>query len=331
MAVEMPRLGRSNGPARRLSSRAGLLSIAAVTASAAVALFVHARARRAECENPPLGRFLEIGGTRLHFVDQGSGEPAVVLLHGNGAMVQDFAISGVLGLAAERHRVLAFDRPGYGYSTRPRTRLWTPAAQAELLREALRRLGVERPIIVGHSWGTLVALALASRYPAEIRGLVLLSGYYFPTPRLDVTLVSLPALPVLGDLLRYTIAPLLGRLLLPRILRQLFAPGLVPPRFAAGFPFGLSLRPSQIRASAAEAALMIPATIALRRRYRALRIPAVIMAGTGDRLVDIARQSARLPHALPHAEFRPVPGAGHMVHHSAPNGVLAAIDAVARS
>lgn len=305
----------------------GLLLAAA--AAAATALAVHRRAKRAERDNPPRGRFLLIDGVWLHYVDRGQGQP-VVLLHGNGTMIEDFALSGLLDRLAERHRVIAFDRPGFGHSTRPRRRIWTPGAQADLLHEALRRLGVERPVVVGHSWGTLVALALAWRHPDAVRRLVLMSGYYFPSFRLDVLLLSPPALPILGDLIRYTISPLLGRLMLPLILRRLFAPAPVPQHLA-NFPFGLALRPWQLRASAAEAALMIPWAVAFRRHLRKVRTPALILAGTGDRLITTRNQSARLGAVLPHGEFRAIAGVGHMVHHSAPDQVVEAIEAAART
>ena len=67
-----------------------------------------------------------------------------------------------------------------------------PAQQAELLHTALRQLGVERPVVAGHSWGTLVALALAERHQADVAGLVLLSGYYFWTLRPDALIVAAP-------------------------------------------------------------------------------------------------------------------------------------------
>src|SRR5215217_5541665 len=94
--------------------------------------------------------------------------------------------------------------------------------QAELLHKALRRLGVERPVVTGHSWGALVALSLAVRHPADTAGLVLLSGYYFWTLRPDVLLVAPGAVPVLGDVLRHTVSPWLGRLLMPLQKRAMF-------------------------------------------------------------------------------------------------------------
>jgi pimeloyl-ACP methyl ester carboxylesterase len=295
--------------------------LASVVALGAAALLVRARARKAEREHPPHGRFLDVDGVRLHYVERGHGPP-IVLLHGNGAMIEDYEISGVLDLAADDHRVLAFDRPGFGYSNRPRNRIWTPAAQAELVHRALKRLGVDRPIVVGHSWGALVALALGLEHPEDVRGLVLLSGYYFPTARADVALLSPPAVPVIGDVMRYTVSPLLGRLAAPKMIRKIFAPSPVPARFAAEFPVGLMLRPSQIRASAADTALMVPAAAELSGRYGELTMPIAIMAGSADEIVDVGRHPQRLHAEIPGSELRLIDGAGHMVHHLAPREVM---------
>src|SRR3984893_432537 len=134
------------------------------------------------------------------------------------------------------------DRPGFGYSDRPRGAMWTPARQADLIRQACARLGIERPVVVGHSFGTLVALALALDHPDAVSGLVLLSGYYRPTLRADVPLFSLPAIPAIGDLIRYTVGPLFGAALLPLAATRIFSPLTVLERFAKGFPYGLPLR-----------------------------------------------------------------------------------------
>jgi pimeloyl-ACP methyl ester carboxylesterase len=310
----------------------GIGALAAIAASIAAAKVVRARTLKAEHDHPPAGKFINVEGVQLHYLERGpvalNSAGTVVLLHGNGTMADDFDISGVLDLAATHYRVVAFDRPGYGHSTRPRGKMWTPRAQAQLLHQAFRRLGIERPIIVGHSWGTLVAMQLALDYPEEVRSLVLLSGYYFPTLRLDVPLAAPSAIPVIGTYLRNTISPLLGRLMWGRLLAKLFGPSPVPPRFSR-FPVGMSLRPSQLRASAAESALMIPCAFALSRRYRELARPAVILAGEDDRVANTQHQSVRLHERLRHSELRLMPGAGHMVHHVLPHQVLAAIDAAA--
>jgi pimeloyl-ACP methyl ester carboxylesterase len=284
-------------------------------------------AQRAERRHPPLGRFVEVDGTRIHYLERGSGEP-LVLLHGNGSMVEDFVSSGLLDRAARSYRVIAIDRPGYGHSARPRGRIWTADRQADLVDEVLARLGVKRAIVLGHSWGTQVATALARRSPNRVAGLVLVSGYYFPSVRADAVLFSPPAIPIIGDVLRYTIAPLIGRAIWPHLIRKIFRPAPIPEKFAR-FPREMALRPSQLRASAAEAALLIPTAFAASDGYEQLGMPVAIVAGEGDRIVDAHAQSGRLHEAVRDSTLTVLPGIGHMVHQNDPAAVLAAIDAVA--
>lgn len=294
-------------------------------ALAVMAMFVQYRTKQAEQQNPPYGKFIEVDGVLLHYIERGQGQP-VVLLHGNGTMAKDFDISGVLDLASDKYRVIAFDRPGYGYSERPRTTIWDPVAQAKLLYKALQRLGIEQPVIVGHSWGAMVAIALALEHPEYVRSLVLLSGYYYPTPRLDVALFSPPAIPIIGDLMRYTISPLIGRAIWPAMVRKVFAPAKTTARFKNEFPVWMALRPSQLRASAAETAMMIPSADKLSARYRELRMPVVIMSGASDLHVISRLHSERLHKQLPQSELMLIPKVGHMIQHLAPHQVMSAID-----
>jgi pimeloyl-ACP methyl ester carboxylesterase len=307
-------------------NKAWLIGGAVTAALAGSALLNRANSRRAEAETPPSGKFIAIDGVRLHYSDQGDG-PAVVLLHGNGMMLQDYEVSGVTGLAARNHRVIAFDRPGFGYSDRPRTTAWTPEAQAQIIRKALKQIGVERAVVVGHSWGTLVALAMALNDPEAVAGLVLLSGYYFPTPRSDVIPLSVPAIPVVGDVAAQTVTPLIAAITGPAALKASFAPAPVSEKFAA-FPAAMSLRPSQVRAAAADTALMIPGAAALSPRYGNLHLPVIIMAGEGDKLVYPAHHAMPLAEIIPGAELRIVPGEGHFLHYGVPEQVAAAIDDV---
>ena len=284
----------------------------------------HRLAKRAERRHPPGGGFVEVDGVRLHYVERGEGEP-LVLLHGNGSMIQDFDSSGLIDRAAKTHRVIAFDRPGYGHSERPRTTIWTNDAQADLIHAALAEIGVPRATVLGHSWGCSVAVSLALRHPDAVGALVLASGYYYPSVRADVIAMSGPAIPVLGDIIRYSISPVLGRLMWPMMTRKLFGPEDVPAKFE-GFPKEMALRPSQIRAGAAESALMIPDAIASQHSYGELKMPVVIIAGEDDRLVDIDDQSARLHADIPQSSFHRLPGAGHMIHQTHTDAVMAAIE-----
>lgn len=309
---------------RLATSRSGLTAAATVTA-AATAAWVDSRARRAERNHAPLGHFIDIDGVRLHCVDRGEGPP-VVLLHGNAVSVDDFAVSGLIDRLAAQHRVIAFDRPGFGHSSRPRDRLWTPSAQAALLRAALAHLGVVKPaVVVGHSMGTMVAVAMALDFPADVRALVLLGGYYYPTARVDAVLTAPVALPVIGDVLRYTVTALSARAMLGGTVKAMFAPNDVPETFIAALSREMMVRPVALRANAEDAAFMIPAAKANSERHGELRLPVTIMAGSDDPVVDVDAHSVRLHRELRYSECEVVPGVGHMVHHAVPERVLAAV------
>lgn len=300
------------------------LAVGAAAIAAGLACWVQYRARKAERENPPLGNFVEVDGVRLHYLDKGHGTP-VVLLHGNTVLLQDFMGSGLVDRLAEHHRVIAFDRPGFGYSERPRTRLWTAGAQAALLLRALDQLGVADAVVLGHSWGTLVALNMAND-ARKVRALVLVSGYYYPSARVDVALTAPAALPVLGDAMRYTVSPLSGRLLLKRMVSAMFAPASVPGDFFAAVSSEMMVRPSQIRAASEDAAFMIPSAHRLRERYPTLKIPVALFAGAGDKIVDPAAHSVRLHRELPDSELTVAPEAGHMVHYARAAEICEAVE-----
>ena len=299
---------------------------ATLTALVSTAAWVAQRAQSARSQNPPAGNVVNVDDTQVHYLERGHGTP-LVLLHGNTLRLEDFVASGLIERLARHYRVLAFDRPGFGYSERPRNRLWTAAAQAALLREALLQLGVERPIVLGHSWGTLVALELALISSVDVRRLVLISGYYFATPRLDAVLATPVAVPVLGDVMRYTVTALSARLLLARTVKAMFAPQPVPLNFMNTLNREMLFRPVQIRANAEDAAYMMPSASALQRRYSEIHSPAVILAGAADKVVGPEKHARRLHVELENSQLHVLPGVGHMLHHAAPTTVFEAIKA----
>ena len=297
---------------------------AAAVSLVGTAIWVEAQARDAERDNPPEGEFVDIDGVDLHYIERGDGPP-VVLLHGNTVTQADFSACGLMDRLAQNHRVIAFDRPGFGYSTRPRDRLWTPAAQADLLHGALERLSVEQPVVVGHSMGTMVAMALALNYPKDVRSLVLIGGYYYPSLRLDALLTAPVALPVLGDAMRYTVTALTSRALLGKMAKSMFAPDDVPANFFPVLSREMLLRPVQLRANAEDAAFMVPAANSMSSRYHELTLPVTLIAGEEDLVVSVESQSARLHAELPQSELHVVPRTGHMAHYVAQDLIVKAV------
>jgi len=320
---DLVRRARRNAP-----SRGSSLLAATAFAMVGAAAVVQYRSRSAEAAHPPQGKFLDCtSGARLHYLDDGVGPP-VVFLHGNGLMAQDFVTSHLMGMARRTHRAIAIDRPGFGYSERAWMQSWSAAAQADLLLEAIDELGLDRPVIVTHSWASMIGLEMALKQPEAIRGLVLVSGYYYPTARADVALFSPPAIPLLGDLLRYTFAPIAGEALKSRLLSKMFSPHPVPQEFWDEFPHALLTRPSQIRAASEDAAHMIGSAYDLSARYDSVKTPVVIISGTADEVIERA-QAERLYRELPSSKLDVVHGAGHMLHYSHPERVMQAVTSIA--
>ena len=308
------------------TSRAGVTVGAGLLSAAATALWVEMQARRAERGNPARGQFIEIDGVRLHYVERGTGSP-VVLIHGNAVSLEDFEASGLLDRLAVNHRVIAFDRPGFGHSHRPRDRMWTPTAQAKLLSEALQRLGVGQTTLLGHSMGAMVAVALALDHPEHVSRLVLLSGYYYPSMRIDALMMTPVALPVLGDAMRHTVTAVLSRTSLKGAVKRMFAPDDIPENFFDVMSREMMLRPVQLRANAEDATFMIPEAAASAKRYGELRMPLAIFSGEDDAVVDPQDHSVRLHRDVQQSELFVVPRSGHMLHHSVAAQIVEAIDA----
>lgn len=307
---------------------ASWLTPAAVYGGAALlsALIYQNRARaHAEASHPPLGRFLDVGGTTLHYTDIGEGPP-IVFLHGIGTTLEDWFISPLLDLLLPFNRLIAIDRPGYGYSKRPESADFAaPERQARAIAELLHRLGAHDALVVGHSYGVLPAIALALQHDTFARALVLMSGVYYPGSPLAVAASASRAVPIVSPIARATLAPSLARGAIGTLIRASFEPAPVPQRFADGYPTGLVTRPSQIAAQSADGAALDAATARFAAHYRRIACPVTVLTGSGDAIIDPDAQSRRFAQAVDHARLIVVPGAGHMVHHTASARVAAAI------
>ena len=302
----------------------------ATAALAAAAVFNEISARRAEARFPPIGRIIDVDGVGVHVVDTGevAGGETIVLVHGNGSLVEDFLVSGLVDRLRTRNRVILFDRPGYGHTPAPADREWTAEAQAAVLVGACDALDVTAPVVVGHSWGVLVALAWALDHPRRVSRLVLLSGYYYGSPRADSAMLGVIRLPVVKQVFDHAIAPLQTRLTGPLGLKQVFSPAEVPPHFIDNMPIGLMLRPSQIAASARDGAQMPANAERLSARYGEFALSIAVVWGEGDKLVGQDGQSRRFADSYPLSRRLVIKGGGHMVHHKDPAAVAALIETI---
>jgi pimeloyl-ACP methyl ester carboxylesterase len=305
---------------------------------------------------PPLGRFVEVRGLRLHVVERGPADAQpVVLIHGLRGSSWDFT-STILDRLAERYRVLAFDRPGSGYSDSPRRsrralsatgggrcdRSFTaddpasldgacgpgsPVTQARLLHEALQQIGVDRPVLVAHSLGAGVVMAYAVEFPDDLAGVVTLSGHTRPYKGTIGGTSQVADIPVIGKLLVYTAVTPLGLIVGPPGLRRTAYPQ-VPPEEYVRAAVRLAIRPRAFLASADDARESNAGLRLIYTDYGRIPVPVVAVAGGSDHLIS-PNESLSLSRLVPYGEYRVFRGSGHLPFLADPDGVAAAIDRVA--
>jgi pimeloyl-ACP methyl ester carboxylesterase len=300
-----------------------ILFVALALGLCGLALWNNALARKAEREFPPLGEFRKIDGVRLHYVEAGEGRP-ILLLHGANGSLYDFTET-IMPELARRWHVVAVDRPGHGWSERPRGRDMSPAAQAELIRGLARELGLERPLLVAFSWSGALALAWALDHPDELAGVVSLAGvaYDWGTP-VDLKW-RLPAWPLIGPLVVETASLTLGGLQIEQAAAFSFAPDLAPPAYSRG-AVALALRPASFRANAEDVRNLKPFLRAQAPRYRELRAPVTILHGDADAVVGLDIHSRRLAREAPGVQLIVLPGAGHLLPYAHPGKIVEAIE-----
>lgn len=272
---------------------------------------------------PAIGRFVTVKGARIHVWDQGQGRP-VVLIHGASGNLRDWTFD-IAPQLAKQYRVLAFDRPGLGYSERAEGDTGDPATQARTLAAATRALGVERPILIGHSLGAAVAMAWALNEPDNVAGVVSVSGAVMPwsTQPMLAEKIGLDQL-LVGFYFDYLQASA-ARGGIERFVTRIFRPQQVPDGYAqyVGGPLSLSAR--ALKANKQDIGGL---NTALRRQapdYDRLRMPVEVISGTADFIINPARQPIPFAERLPRSNLTLLNGVGHMAHHVAPETLAQAL------
>lgn len=279
-----------------------------------------------ERQYPPPGQFIEVDGIRLHYVMQGQGSgPAILLVHGASSNLREFTASIMPALARD-HRLIAFDRPGYGYSERPDGAPLDPAAIAALLLDASHELGIDKPVIVGHSWAGSVVMSALVEMPERVSGGVLLAGVAGHWAGSTGWTYDIGSIPLLGHLLAWTAVLPAGQLLLEREVAPVLRPAAVPAHYIENIGAPLALRPWTFLANIEDMSRLSEYMQSLSPRYDEIRLPLLILHGKDDELVPFWNHGRRVLPVVPQAQLTLIPGAGHGLHHTHTAQVVDAID-----
>ncbi|RAK56685.1 alpha/beta fold hydrolase [Phenylobacterium deserti] len=262
------------------------------------------------------------GAPPLAYTQAGAGAD-VVLIHGS-LMTRADLFMGLADSLVPEFRVTAFDRPGQGESGREGP-TGTPWRQAAALHAAAQSLGLQRPVLVGHSFGGAVALAWAMQFPEDLRGVVALAPIAFPEVRLEHLLFAPRSTPIVGPLMNETLAAGIDKALLPILWSAMFKPQAIPERFASTFPFNEAGSRAQVEADGEDAAFLNAGLMLSTMNYPACRTPVRIFGGGADLVVNNNLHGKLLARLLPDGKYTDLEGLGHMVHHFAQAPIAEAV------
>jgi pimeloyl-ACP methyl ester carboxylesterase len=306
-------------------------SIIVVAALAVLALATQAGVLALQRAYPVQGRMVEVADAKLNVLDIGARDaagPPILMIHGASSNLE--AMRQPLGemLASRNHRVILIDRPGHGWSTRARLEDSTPAIQGRMIDEALEKLGIDRAVLVVHSWSGALGARMALDYPQRVAGLVMLAPVAYPWPGGVGWYNRLATMPVIGPLLAYTITLPLGYFLAEPGARNVFLPQLMPEDFIRDTATPLLLRPREFLANARDLVTLKAAVAEQSPRYADIKAPATVISGELDKTVSTDRHSRPFAKAVPHAKLIVLPDVGHMIQNAAPELVISEIEAM---
>ena len=269
-------------------------------------------AKRVETAIPPVGRFIEIDGARVHYLDVGTGDP-IVLVHGLAGQIQHLTYSLTEALKG-RYRLIFVDRPGAGYSERATGASARLPTQAATVAALIRTLGLDKPLLVGHSLGGAVALATALDHSDVVGGLALIAPLTHPQPTPPKALEGLAiASPTMRRLVSMTLATPVSMRTGRDKLIDIFGPNPVPLDFGTRGAALLGLRPKAFYAASSDLVAVNEDLPSMVGRYPSLRIPIGVLYGINDRILSPAVQGEPMVAAVPGLTLEMIDGQGHML------------------
>ena len=149
----------------------------------------------------PPSKFVDVDGARVHYRDRGTGEPAVVLVHGSNSSL--FTWEGWADALSKNHRVVTLDMPGHGLTGPDPRERYSAAEMADFLDHFTTAVGVDHFVLAGNSMGGNVAWHFAILHPARLSALVLVDSAGLPRDEPKPFAFRMIAMPGLGRIVRW--------------------------------------------------------------------------------------------------------------------------------
>lgn len=281
------------------------------------------REARIEARYPPLGQMVEVNGKHVQAYVTGSG-PDLVMIHGSSANMRDLIIA-LEDTLAPHFRVIIFDRPGLGYSDRLSAKGDTFIDQAMILRDAAKKLGADKPIVLGHSLGGIVSMAWATHAPDDLSALALISPVVMPFETPTSTYYKMNKHPIIGPFINHFIGAFHYEDAIQNGLNEVFAPDPPPAGYREKMGVELVLRPKTVQNNARQRNQIHAQIRALEADYDNVRVPIEILHGDLDTTVSLKIHAEGLKNRIDDVNVTIWQDQGHMPHHFKQADILDAV------
>ena len=294
-----------------------------ILSSVGIYALAKVREARIEARYPPLGQMVEVNGKRVQAYVTGSG-PDLVMIHGSSGNMRDLILA-LEDTLAPHFRVIIFDRPGLGYSDRLSAQGDTFIDQAMILRDAAKKLGADKPIVLGHSLGGIVSMAWATHAPDDLSALALISPVVMPFDTPTSTYYKINKHPIIGPFVNHFIGAFHYEGAIQNGLDEVFAPDPPPAGYREKMGVELVLRPKTIQSNARQRNQIHEQIRALEADYDNVRVPIEILHGDLDTTVSLKIHAEGLKNRIDDINVTIWQDQGHMPHHFKQADILDAV------
>ena len=281
------------------------------------------REARIEAHYPPMGKTVKVNGKNIQAYVTGSG-PDLVMIHGSSGNMRDLILA-LEDTLAPHFRLIIFDRPGLGYTDRLSSDGDKFIDQAMILRDAAKKLGAQKPIVLGHSLGGIISMAWATQAPDDLSALALISPVAMPFHTPTSTYYKMNKHPMIGPFINHFIGAFHYESAIQNGLNEVFTPDSPPVGYRDRMGVELVLRPKTIQNNARQRNQIHAQIRTLEEQYDRVTVPIEILHGALDTIVSPEIHTVGLKNRLNNVNVTIWPEQGHMPHHFKQTDILDAI------
>lgn len=271
------------------------------------------------------GNFIDIMSQQVRVYQTGSGED-ILLIHGLPGCIEDWET--IIPELSKKYRVTVYDRPGHGFSSANELK-YNLEQNVDFAFALIDKLKLNNPVVVGHSYGGSIVVAMAVRNQPNVKAFVAVSPITSAKGQPDL-IFRILKIPAIGPASVWLVKLLTGCSLVNKGLDRAFDPNQKDmPQDFAGIRCMIISQQKMIKTSAHEEIALRTDVEKMMPLYGGIKKPLYIVHGESDKAVPVTEGEA-LYKAVPGSKLTRLSDTGHMVQYAKPAEVIMVIDEAAR-